>query len=822
MRIQARRKTIILAGLVVLNGTIQPLLAQYAGGMGTVDNPFLIETAEQMNTIGLHQDHWHKHFKQIADIDLSPYIDEQFNKIGIDPADHPGGVNFSGTFDGNGYEIRNFIYRSAQKRIAIFEALGGSAELRNMTLVNPQIDCPQSTAVAGLAAGIGNSQISNCKVLGGIIVGDWGVGGLVAQCWAGAGTRVNIINCHVTSEISGNRDVGAVIGSNFGRVHNCSSSGQVSGTRNIGGLVGSNSYSPEWNTVKGEIVNSYSTCRVSGTTKVGGLCGQSGNQTIITHCYAAGWVTGSSLAGGLLGEDAGALVSGCFWDQETSGLSLSAGGTGLSPALMQNPATFQDAGWDLEETWAIQDGDYPVLRWESLSARLHGPTVYQAEDAVIQGGALGDSVSGYSGSAYVNLPAEVGSSVEWTVRVATPGTRTLCLHYANGTNQAAGLQISVNGVLIDSNCLFPPTGAWDTWNTAVVFAHLNPGINSIKLTVSSPAAGLYLDTLEVIDGETDLVLNRDLSFSRQEPSHPALYAIDANSSTAWIAQDYPQWIEIDLRLVHALNRSQLMCAADRAYQFKIEVRTSLRDPYVLVVDQTSNSQPGKAQRPIKDVFAATPARYVRLTVVGAHEYPGNEMGITEFSVFGMARVPAISIDDLGYPTIQSAVNAAQNGDVICLKSGLYQESITLSGKAVVLRSADPNDPNCVDNTIIQGDMSKPVLSLNNNSAACEIAGLTLRAGSVGVTGTATNATLRHCQIMDNLTHGLELSQASSPYLQHCLITANGGTGITMHATNGRRVKYCEPMLENCTIVDNHEGGTVGGRPVIMDSVIQGQ
>ena len=799
---------------------LQPLLAQYAGGTGSAHDPFLIETAEQMNTIGLHQEHWHQHFKQIADIDLSPYTGEQFNKIGVDPADHPGGVNFSGTFDGNGYEIRSFTYRSTDKRIGLFEALAGSAELRNITLVNPQIDCPQSTAVAALAAGIGESQISNCKVLGGTIVGDWAVGGIVAQCWAGSGTRVNIINCHVTSEISGNRDVGGIIGSNFGRVHNCSSSGQVSGTRNIGGLVGSNSYSPEWNTVKGEIVNSYSTCRVSGTTKVGGLCGQSGNQTIITHCYAAGWVTGSSLAGGLLGEDAGALVSGCFWDQETSGLSVSAAGTGLSSALMQDPATFQSVGWDLEERWMAQAGDYPMLRWESSSARLYGPAVYQAEAAVIQGGALEDIAWGYLGAAYVNLPAELGNSVEWTVPAATPGTRTLCLRYANGTDNAAGLQISVNGVLVDSNCLFPPTGAWEAWNTTVLFAHLNPGNNSIKLTGVFPSAGLYLNTLEVIDSETDLVLDRDLSFSGQEPTHPALCAIDANSSTAWVAQGYPQWIEVDLGLVHALNRSQLMCAADRAYQFKIEVKTSLHDPYILLVDRTDNTQPGKAQRPIKDTFAAAPARYVRLTVVGAHDEPGNEIGITEFSVFGRARAPAISINDLGYSTIQSAVNAAQDGDVICLKPGLYQEGITLSDKAVVLTSRDPNDPNCVNNTVIQGDMSKPVLSLNNNSEVCEIAGLTLRAGSVGIVGTATNATLRHCRIMDNLTHGLELSRASSPYIRHCLITANGETGITMHATGGRHVKYCEPLVENCTIAHNNEAGIVGGRPVIVDSLVQ--
>jgi hypothetical protein len=43
----------------------------------------------------------------------------------------------------------------------------------------------------------------------------------------------------------------------------------------------------------------------------------------------------------------------------------------------------------------------------------------------------------------------------------------------------------------------------------------------------------------------------------------------------------------------------------------------------------------------------------------------------------------------------------------------------------------------------------------------------------------------------------------------------------MHTiTGGRFPRYCEPVLENCTIVDNGEAGIVGGRAVIVDSLIQ--
>jgi len=175
-----------------------------------------------------------------------------------------------------------------------------------------------------------------------------------------------------------------------------------------------------------------------------------------------------------------------------------------------------------------------------------------------------------------------------------------------------------------------------------------------------------------------------------------------------------------------------------------------------------------------------------------------------------------------FSSIQQAINYATAGDILVLEPGVYHETIAID-KNVVLQSVDPNDPMYIGGTIIQGDMNEPVLTVEGYTWGCEIAGLTFRAGSVGVKGTGTHATVRNCRIMDNLTHGMELSQSSRPHLLGCLITANGQAGIKMHAiTSGRFPLYCEPVLENCTIVDNHEAGIIGGKPVIVDSVIQGQ
>jgi hypothetical protein len=67
-------------------------------------------------------------------------------------------------------------------------------------------------------------------------------------------------------------------------------------------------------------------------------------------------------------------ILGCFWDTTTSGVSKSAGGTGLPTAAMQNLATYLAAGWDFvgetangtADLWKMtQEGpSYPKLAWE--------------------------------------------------------------------------------------------------------------------------------------------------------------------------------------------------------------------------------------------------------------------------------------------------------------------------------------------------------------------------------------------------------------------------------------------------------------------------
>jgi hypothetical protein len=397
------------------------LHAKYGGGTGGPDNPYLIYTDEHMNTIGLHEDDFDKHFKLMADIDLGSLDERNFNIIGRFP------VSFMGVFDGNGHTISNFRYISTDvEYVALFESVEGEqAMIRDLGLIDPVIDVesidPNVNDAEGNAAGslVSNllwaAVISRCYVQGGSVSGDLWVGGLVSNVEEGT-----IDHCYSTAEVSGKRDIGGLVGFNsWGIITNCHASGNVTGEGSLGGLAGYNgdtirdcsatgnvtgdftvgglagnntgtiqsSYSTGNVTGvqdvgglagrgRGTFTNCYSTGSVSGEKYVGGLVGILNGPTTISNCYSAGNVVGITEVGGLVGAGyTAANVLGSFWDIEESGQITSLNGTGKTTAEMQTAGTFLEAGWDfLDETengtddiWWITEGrDYPRLWWELL------------------------------------------------------------------------------------------------------------------------------------------------------------------------------------------------------------------------------------------------------------------------------------------------------------------------------------------------------------------------------------------------------------------------------------------------------------------------
>jgi hypothetical protein len=298
----------------------------YGGGEGTEENPYLIQTAEQLNQIGLHECDYDKYFKLVSDINLIDYNGSELNLIGY--YDSSEELPFKGVFDGNNHTIYNFNYQSSDTDgVGLFRYVGGAitdtADIMNLRLVNPNVDGGNGNLIGAIVGKLEYGSLTNCSVEGGSVTGNEQVGGLAGFFRRYAPLGHIISDCHANINVSGSRNIGGIIGyTDKGKIINCSSEGFVSGTsEQIGGLIGY--------ITSGVLSNSYSDSNVNGQIQVGGLAGQC-TRTDVTDCYSTGEVEGTeNRTGGLIGNCVGNTVMRCFATGTVSGQSYVGGLIGL-------------------------------------------------------------------------------------------------------------------------------------------------------------------------------------------------------------------------------------------------------------------------------------------------------------------------------------------------------------------------------------------------------------------------------------------------------------------------------------------------------------
>jgi len=335
---------------------------KYGGGSGTPEDPYQIRDANHMQAIGADSNDWDKHFKLMADVDLSGFTGEEFNIIGTatyywyDPFEGPVYIfrPFTGTFRGSGYKIVNFSFTATgfwDYSIGLFGVVDGNdAEVSDLALINPSIRGEGTgTRFGPLVGSLERGTVSRCYVDGGRVSAGYDVGGLV-----GANEGM-ITGCHSSCSVAGHARLGGLVGRNYGIVSRSFASGSIDATGYwAGGLVGA-SYA-------GSILNSYSTSDVNGVNWRGGFVAE--NRGSISNCYATGNVppaTGTMIGGFAGYNGITGTISSCFWDVDASGMSTSRSGEGKTTAEMKQRSTFTD--WDFINVWDIGENQtYPYLR----------------------------------------------------------------------------------------------------------------------------------------------------------------------------------------------------------------------------------------------------------------------------------------------------------------------------------------------------------------------------------------------------------------------------------------------------------------------------
>lgn len=230
----------------------------FAGGNGTVTDPYLIENKYQLDNV---RNNLSAHYRLINDIEFieSDFLEggdfyndgEGWEPIGLSDYDP-----FCGVFNGNGYSICGLRSTGDSSCVGLFGNNMGS--IINLYLEDAFIETSYEWDNAFIGAFVGQNYAT-------------------------------VVNCHSKNATIIARGItGGIIGENIGKISNCSSNGKISGDGiAIGGIVGCNQgddYVVEYCTNDTDIDIGNSNC-----CEAGGIAGV--NYGIVHNCLNVGSVS---------------------------------------------------------------------------------------------------------------------------------------------------------------------------------------------------------------------------------------------------------------------------------------------------------------------------------------------------------------------------------------------------------------------------------------------------------------------------------------------------------------------------------------------------
>ncbi len=159
------------------------------------------------------------------------------------------------------------------------------------------------------------------------------------------------------ANVTGQQNVGILVGSASGAITRAWTTGRVAGRNLVGGLVAN---------LTGSVKASWSVATVHASNgRAAGLVDTLWGS--VAASWSAGRVTAST-GGGLIGASVG-TVTNSYWDTGTSGWSTSLGGTGKSTRDLQRPTGYSGiyANWNID-TDGVTGGDDP---WDFGTSRQY-------------------------------------------------------------------------------------------------------------------------------------------------------------------------------------------------------------------------------------------------------------------------------------------------------------------------------------------------------------------------------------------------------------------------------------------------------------------
>lgn len=344
----------------------------FAGGNGTITNPYRIENASQLLHMSEKINSGDESYRtayyiltnNITFFDISGFEnwDNAYsisNWTPIGTSEHP----FSGVFDGNGYIIKGIYinkgtHTDEYNNQGLFGFVDG-ATISNIGITDSYIRGYDNVGM--LVANAVNVKIKNSYNTG-TVIGNNNVGGLVGS--VSEGSTTNISGCYNRGKISGNEYIGGICGCiNKSIIYSCYNKADIIGIRWVGGVLG-----------KGDgayVSTSYNTGNIGDDTThslIGGVCGYlesskvelcynvgkvsayshdfagivgfAGYGTSVSRSYNVGDITGTGTSGGIVGamyytSDSGTsnIIENCL---NTGKITSTANVGGICGYLLEN------------------------------------------------------------------------------------------------------------------------------------------------------------------------------------------------------------------------------------------------------------------------------------------------------------------------------------------------------------------------------------------------------------------------------------------------------------------------------------------------------
>ncbi|URZ17432.1 fibronectin type III domain-containing protein [Clostridium felsineum] len=385
---------------------------EVAGGKGTANDPYIITTIQQLENIQCDPS---AYYKLGSNIDLKGI---NWTPIGIN-----SNVEFTGTFDGNGYTIENLTTNRLGTDVTGLFGYVNNGTIKNLKLSNVNIIGRNDTgAIAGVVTG--TSTIDNCSADGTItaygntgglvglasglnisnsnsavkvtIVDGIGLNGEVVNGDNAGGLVGNltgsIVNSYATGDVvsKAGRYTGGLVGEITGNISKCYTTNNVTANgEDVGGIIGwingtidqsyatgsvtsilvQGSTTSTGNCVgglvgymySGTIKNSFNMAKVTGNSYVGGIEGYVYSSSNINYCYSTGKIIATgSYVGGLTGSSA--TITSSYYDGMASGyVPQNSNDISRITSEMEWQETFKN--WEFINTWGIDEGkSYPYLK----------------------------------------------------------------------------------------------------------------------------------------------------------------------------------------------------------------------------------------------------------------------------------------------------------------------------------------------------------------------------------------------------------------------------------------------------------------------------